>query len=187
MGICTDGRKRRAPQFEHQLALEVTAGTDPQRIRRLGQAEFGDRRHANGADAMKLHDAFEVRASAGNGGPQGGDIAAVGLGCLGTRGDEGRASTRLKNRKRSHRDVAAHGIEHCITIAYRLGEVGRIVIDDLIGAEGLDEIHIAFGARRDDTSAEVLALLDDLVTTAPPKDREVEAAKARARAQARYA
>lgn len=30
-------------------------------------------------------------------------------------------------------------------------------------------------------------LLDDLVTTAPPKDREVEATKARARAQARYA
>jgi hypothetical protein len=30
-------------------------------------------------------------------------------------------------------------------------------------------------------------LLDDLVTTAPPKDREVEAAKARAKAQLRYA
>jgi hypothetical protein len=30
-------------------------------------------------------------------------------------------------------------------------------------------------------------LLDDLVTTAPPKDREVEAAKARARAAVRYA
>ncbi|MDF1605940.1 DUF2277 domain-containing protein [Nocardioides sp. YIM 152315] len=30
-------------------------------------------------------------------------------------------------------------------------------------------------------------LLDELVTTAPPKDREVEAAKARARAEARYA
>ena len=29
-------------------------------------------------------------------------------------------------------------------------------------------------------------LLDSLVTTAPPKDREVEAAKARARAAARY-
>lgn len=29
-------------------------------------------------------------------------------------------------------------------------------------------------------------LLDRLVTTAPPKDREVEAAKARARAQLRY-
>lgn len=29
-------------------------------------------------------------------------------------------------------------------------------------------------------------LLDSLVTTAPPKDREIEAAKARARAQARY-
>jgi hypothetical protein len=30
-------------------------------------------------------------------------------------------------------------------------------------------------------------LLDDLVTTAPPKDREVEAEKRRARAEARYA
>ena len=30
-------------------------------------------------------------------------------------------------------------------------------------------------------------LLDDLTTTAPPKDREVEAAKARARSAARYA
>jgi hypothetical protein len=30
-------------------------------------------------------------------------------------------------------------------------------------------------------------LLDDLVTTAPPKSREVEAAKARARAEIRYA
>ncbi len=30
-------------------------------------------------------------------------------------------------------------------------------------------------------------LLDDLVTTAPPKDREVEAAKARERAAVRYA
>ena len=30
-------------------------------------------------------------------------------------------------------------------------------------------------------------LLDDLATTAPPKDREVEAAKARARAAVRYA
>jgi len=30
-------------------------------------------------------------------------------------------------------------------------------------------------------------LLDSLVTSAPPKDREVEAAKARARAETRYA
>ena len=30
-------------------------------------------------------------------------------------------------------------------------------------------------------------LLDDLVTTAPPKDRDVEAAKRRARSEARYA
>jgi hypothetical protein len=30
-------------------------------------------------------------------------------------------------------------------------------------------------------------LIDDLVTTAPPKDRDTEAAKARARAELRYA
>jgi hypothetical protein len=32
-----------------------------------------------------------------------------------------------------------------------------------------------------------LRLLDELVTTAPPKDREVEAAKRRARSEQRYA
>jgi hypothetical protein len=36
-------------------------------------------------------------------------------------------------------------------------------------------------------AAATQALLDGLVTTAPPKDREVEAAKARARAEQRYA
>ena len=42
--------------------------------------------------------------------------------------------------------------------------------------------------RAVDAVAEASArLLDELVTTAPPKDREVEAAKARARAAQRYA
>jgi hypothetical protein len=41
--------------------------------------------------------------------------------------------------------------------------------------------------RAVDAVAEVTErLLSELVTTAPPKDREVEAAKARKRAQARY-
>ena len=39
----------------------------------------------------------------------------------------------------------------------------------------------------DDVTAVARTLLDSLVTNAEPKDREVEAAKARARAQARYA
>ena len=46
-------------------------------------------------------------------------------------------------------------------------------------------------AAFDRAAAEVAAasqrLLDALVTTAPPKDREVEAAKARARSAARFA
>jgi len=45
----------------------------------------------------------------------------------------------------------------------------------------------AFGLAVDAVTAASLTLLDELVTTAPPRDREVEAAKARARAQKRYA
>jgi hypothetical protein len=44
----------------------------------------------------------------------------------------------------------------------------------------------AFERAVDAVAATTQQLLDDLVTTAPPKDREVEAAKARKRAQARY-
>jgi hypothetical protein len=45
----------------------------------------------------------------------------------------------------------------------------------------------AFDAAVAEVAHATRHLLDALVTTAPPKDREVEAAKARARAQARYA
>lgn len=45
----------------------------------------------------------------------------------------------------------------------------------------------AFAAAVAEISAASRALLDSLVTTAPPKNREVEALKARARAEARYA
>ena len=45
----------------------------------------------------------------------------------------------------------------------------------------------AFERAVEAVSSASLTLLRELVTTAPPKDREVEAAKARARAQKRYA
>jgi hypothetical protein len=45
----------------------------------------------------------------------------------------------------------------------------------------------AFERAVDDVAAISARLLDELVTNAPPKDREVEAAKARARSAARYA
>jgi hypothetical protein len=44
----------------------------------------------------------------------------------------------------------------------------------------------AFDAAVDAVASASRVLLDQLVTTAPPKNREVEAAKARARAAARY-
>ena len=45
----------------------------------------------------------------------------------------------------------------------------------------------AFERAVDEVAAATRRLLDSLVTTAPPKDRETEAAKARARAAKRYA
>jgi hypothetical protein len=44
----------------------------------------------------------------------------------------------------------------------------------------------AFDAAVDEVAHATQHLLDHLTTSAPPKDREVEAAKARARSQARY-
>ncbi len=45
----------------------------------------------------------------------------------------------------------------------------------------------AFERAVDEVTAVSARLLDELVTNAPPKDREVEAAKAKARSAARYA
>ena len=45
----------------------------------------------------------------------------------------------------------------------------------------------AFDRAVDEVAAATQALLDDLVTNAPPKNREVEAEKRRARAAKRYA
>jgi hypothetical protein len=45
----------------------------------------------------------------------------------------------------------------------------------------------AFQLAVDSITEATLQLLDELVTTAPPKDREVEAAKRRARSAQRYA
>ena len=45
----------------------------------------------------------------------------------------------------------------------------------------------AFAVAVDEITAVTTRLLDTLVTAAPPRDREVEAAKARARSAARYA
>jgi len=46
---------------------------------------------------------------------------------------------------------------------------------------------VAFERAVDEVARATAALLDDLVTSAPPKDREVEAAKRRARAAERFA
>jgi hypothetical protein len=56
------------------------------------------------------------------------------------------------------------------------------------GTSKPSQANVAAFERAVDAVTEVSRrLLDELVTTAPPKDREVEAAKARARSAARYA
>jgi hypothetical protein len=45
----------------------------------------------------------------------------------------------------------------------------------------------AFARAVDAVAEATMTMLDEYVTTAPPKDREVEAAKARARSAARFA
>lgn len=47
--------------------------------------------------------------------------------------------------------------------------------------------EVAFGRAVEEVAAASRRLLDSLVTQAPPRDREVEAARARARAAARFA
>lgn len=55
------------------------------------------------------------------------------------------------------------------------------------GATKPSKANEAVFARAVDEIAHITAhLLDDLVTQAPPRDRDVEAAKARARAEKRY-
>ena len=55
------------------------------------------------------------------------------------------------------------------------------------GATKPSKANEAIFARAVDEIAHITAhLLDDLVTHAPPRDRDVEAAKARARAEKRY-
>ena len=46
--------------------------------------------------------------------------------------------------------------------------------------------QVAFDRAVDDVARAARSLLDGLTTTAPPKDREVEAAKARVRAAQRF-
>ena len=47
--------------------------------------------------------------------------------------------------------------------------------------------EVAFERAVDEVAAVTAGLLDSLVTTAPPRDREVEAEKRRARSAARFA
>ena len=74
--------------------------------------------------------------------------------------DEGGTSAGLENRKRSPRHVPADGFEHRIAIAYRLGEVGCVVVDHLVGADVAQVGEIGGAAGGDDAGAEMLGKLD---------------------------
>ena len=74
---------------------------------------------------------------------------------------------------------ATHGEVHSAALQY---------VRKVAGATKPSQANqAAFDAAVAEVAATTQRLLDALVTSAPPKDREVEAVKARARAQARYA
>ncbi len=56
--------------------------------------------------------------------------------------------------------VAADRVEHDVDVTDRLGEVDRRVVDDLVGAEPLDELPLASARGRDHVRAERLRELD---------------------------
>ena len=93
---------------------------------------------------------------------------------------------------------------HCLTSMCRsiktLANFQPPATDDEIRAAAVQFVRKLSGASRpsraneavferavDDVSAAATRLIRELSTTAPPRDRQVEAAKARARAQERYA
>ena len=84
-------------------------------------------------------------------------------------------------------------MEHIQATVERIlaGEVRAAALQYVRKVSGATRPSQANQAAFDEAVAQVAHitqhLLDHLTTTAPPKDREVEAAKARARAQLRYA
>ena len=73
-------------------------------------------------------------------------------------------------------EAISHGAAYCL------------FVDDSAESRALIRANVEAFERAVDAVAEVSGrLLDELVTNAPPKDREVEAAKARARSAQRFA
>ena len=101
-----------------------------------------------------------MRPVAADGRPQSRHVAAVGRRRLRPGRNEGGASARLENREGPRRHVAAHGIEHRIAVAHDLGEVGGVVIDDLIGADVAQIGQVGRAGGGDDAGAEMLGKLD---------------------------
>ena len=88
------------------------------------------------------------------------DIAAVRLRRLWSRGNEGRPAARLEHGKGPLRHISADGIEHRVAILHRLGEIHRIVIDDLVGTELTQIIMVRRACGRDHASAQMFRQLD---------------------------
>ena len=67
-----------------------------------------------------------------------------------------------------------------------LADPGRIGCDELVSALVADALALLEALNVEAITAASRELIDSLVTNAPPKDREVEAIKARERARVRY-
>src|SRR6202012_6201729 len=92
-------------------------------------------RRMDGADRDQLRDALKVRPVASDMRTQRNDITALRLWRLRSRGDEGGTAAGLEHLERALRDIAADRVEHRIAVAHGLGEIHRVVVDDLVGTD----------------------------------------------------
>src|SRR3984957_6278850 len=149
-----------SPHLKHQLAAKMAALADALGVRDLRQAIELDLGHADDALLVEVGDALHVAARTVDGGPQRGHVAARRRRGLGAGCDESGAAARLEHRKGLHRHVAADRLEHGVDVLHELGEILRLVVDHLVGAEAAHVVEVRAAGGGDDARADVLGELD---------------------------
>ena len=120
----------------------------------------GHVRRPHGPSRDQRHDALEMGPIASDAGPQGNDVAAVRLWRLCAGGDKGRPAARFQHRERPLRDISADGIEDGVAVSHGPGEIHRIVVDDLIGADLAKIIMVRRACGRDHARTQIFCQLD---------------------------
>src|SRR5580704_11011269 len=149
-----------SPHLENQFSPEMSRLAQAVRIGGLRQLVEFDLGRLDGAGDIQFGNALHRLARARHRRSQPGDVAAIGFWRLGAGGDKGGAAARLEHGVGLLRHVAADRIEHGVAARHRAGEILRVVVDHLIGAEAAHIVDIRSAAGGDHASAEIFGELD---------------------------